>query len=63
MNPTCECLGDSYSSYHCEITADHVMVYQIVSKSFAYVVISTMHKEHQAIDFFLMKETKQINFF
>jgi hypothetical protein len=39
MNYTCECLGDSYSGRHCEITATKIKIYKIVSKSFAYVAI------------------------
>ncbi len=35
----CECLGDSFSGSHCEITATYVVVRQIVSKSFAYIAI------------------------
>ena len=39
MNYTCECLGDSYTGRHCEITATKIKIYQIVGKSFAYVSI------------------------
>lgn len=39
MNYTCECLGDSYFGKHCEETATKIVVFQIVSKSFAYVGI------------------------
>ena len=35
----CECLGDSYSGRHCEITAKTVLVYQLVAKSCGYVAI------------------------
>ena len=35
----CECLGDSFSGEHCEKTATHMVVRQVVSKSFAYVAI------------------------
>jgi hypothetical protein len=39
LNYKCECLGDSYSGQHCEITASKIKIYQIISKSFAYVAI------------------------
>jgi hypothetical protein len=39
MNYTCECLGESYSGRHCEITAVKLKIYKIVSKSFAYIGI------------------------
>ncbi len=39
LNYTCECLGDSYSGRHCEITTTKIIIYKIVSKSFAYVAI------------------------
>ena len=39
QNFTCQCLGDSYSGRHCEITNHRTTVLQIVSKSFAYVSI------------------------
>lgn len=39
LNYTCECLSDSYSGRHCEITASKIVVYQTVSKSFAYIAI------------------------
>jgi hypothetical protein len=35
----CECLGDSFSGLHCEITANHIVVRQLVSKSFAFIAI------------------------
>ncbi|CAF2929625.1 unnamed protein product [Rotaria sp. Silwood2] len=35
----CECLGDSYSGRHCEITSLKIKIYKIVSKSFSYVAI------------------------
>lgn len=38
-NYSCECLGGSYSGRHCEITAQQITVYKIISKSFAYVAI------------------------
>jgi hypothetical protein len=39
LNYSCECLGDSYSGRHCEITATRIIIYKTVSKSFAYVAI------------------------
>jgi hypothetical protein len=39
MNYTCECLGESYSGRHCEITTVKLKIYKIVSKSFAYIGI------------------------
>jgi hypothetical protein len=39
LNYTCECLSGSYSGRHCEITAKRIIIYKIVSKSFAYIVI------------------------
>jgi hypothetical protein len=42
MNYKCECLGESYSGRHCEITATKIKIYKIVSKSFAYVAIIAM---------------------
>jgi hypothetical protein len=38
----CECLGDSYSGRHCEITAKAILVYKPVSKSCGYVAIISM---------------------
>ena len=38
-NYTCLCLKNTYSGEHCEITANQLIVLQIVSKSFAYVSI------------------------
>ncbi len=35
----CECLGDSYSGRHCEITATRTIIHQVVSKSFAFIAI------------------------
>ncbi len=35
----CECLGDSFSGQHCEIVAAKIQIYQIASKSFAYIAI------------------------
>lgn len=35
----CECLSGSYSGPFCEITAARIIIYQIVSKSFAYIAI------------------------
>jgi hypothetical protein len=39
LNYTCECLGTSYSGRHCEIRASKIIIYTIVSKSFAYIAI------------------------
>ncbi|CAF4947619.1 unnamed protein product [Rotaria sp. Silwood1] len=39
LNYICECLGDSYSGRHCEITSTKIFIYKIVSKSFAYIAI------------------------
>ena len=38
----CECLAGSYSGRHCEIVAQRVVIFKIVSKSFAYVAIIAM---------------------
>jgi hypothetical protein len=38
----CECLGDSYSGRHCEMTAKKILVYKLVSKSWGYVAIISM---------------------
>ena len=35
----CECLQGSYSGEFCEITATRIIIYQIVSKSCAYIAI------------------------
>lgn len=35
----CECLGESFSGEHCENTATHIVVRQVVSKSFAFIAI------------------------
>jgi hypothetical protein len=39
MNYTCECLGDSYSGRHCEITNSGTVIRQMVSKSFSFIAI------------------------
>jgi hypothetical protein len=39
LNYSCECLGDSYSGRHCEITAGKHVIRQIVSKAFGYIAI------------------------
>ncbi|CAF3592103.1 unnamed protein product [Rotaria socialis] len=39
LNYSCECLGDSYYGRHCEKTAQKTVVFQMVSKSFAYIAI------------------------
>lgn len=41
-NYTCECLAGSYYGLHCEITTTRIIIYQIVSKSFAYIAIIAM---------------------
>ena len=38
-NYTCGCLENSYSGRHCEITANRIVIYQIISKSAAYIAI------------------------
>ena len=38
-NYTCECLGDSFSGRHCEVTSVKIKIYRFVSKSFGYVAI------------------------
>jgi hypothetical protein len=35
----CECLGNSFSGLHCEITAAHIVMRKAISKSFAYIAI------------------------
>jgi hypothetical protein len=42
LNYSCECLGDSYFGRHCEFTTKRIIIYKIVSKSFAYVAIIAM---------------------
>ena len=39
LNYTCECLGGSYFGRHCENTEKRIIIYKIVSKSFAYIAI------------------------
>jgi hypothetical protein len=39
LNYTCECLGESFSGRHCEITATKIKIFQRVSKSFALIAI------------------------
>jgi hypothetical protein len=38
----CECLGDSYSGRHCEITAKRIIIYKIISKLIAWIAIIVM---------------------
>ena len=38
----CECLGDSYSGRHCEITSSRILILRAVSKSFAFIAIIAM---------------------
>jgi hypothetical protein len=42
LNYTCQCLGQSYSGQHCEITSSQIVAYEIVSKSFACIAIIAM---------------------
>ena len=35
-NYRCECLGNSYSDRHCEITSSQITLYKIASRSFAF---------------------------
>ncbi|CAF0829839.1 unnamed protein product [Adineta steineri] len=42
LNYTCECLGNFYFGRHCEITATKLIIYKIISKSFAYISIIAM---------------------
>ena len=42
LNYTCECLGQSYSGRHCEITSQETIGRQRLSKSFAYIAIVAM---------------------
>ena len=39
LNYTCQCLGDSFSGRHCEITASGTIILQTVARLFAYVAI------------------------
>jgi hypothetical protein len=41
-NYSCECLGDSYSGRHCEITSQKTFVRKIVSKSLSYIAILSL---------------------
>ncbi|CAF0808853.1 unnamed protein product [Adineta ricciae] len=38
-NYTCDCLGSSYYGRHCEFTTTKLVVYKMISKSFAYIAI------------------------
>ena len=42
LNYSCECLGDSYYGRHCEKTSTKTVMFQTVSKSFAYIAIIAM---------------------
>jgi hypothetical protein len=42
LNYTCECLGDSYSGRHCEITSAKVVTIKATSKSLAAIAIIAM---------------------
>ncbi len=35
----CECLGNSFSGRHCEITENGIVIRQVISKSSAYIAI------------------------
>ncbi|CAF1113374.1 unnamed protein product [Adineta ricciae] len=35
----CECLGSSYSGRHCETASKKIVIFKIVSKSFAYIAV------------------------
>jgi hypothetical protein len=40
LNYTCECVGNNfYSGRHCEIKSRKIIIFNIVSKSFAYIAI------------------------
>jgi hypothetical protein len=42
LNCTCECLGASYSGRYCEIISSKTVLFQILSKCFAYIAILAM---------------------
>ena len=42
LSYTCECLGESFSGRHCEITSRETILRQRLSKSFAYIAIIAM---------------------
>ena len=41
-NYTCQCLGDSFSGRHCEITAQNMIIREVVAKTFGYIAIIVM---------------------
>lgn len=41
-NYTCLCLRDSYYGEHCEMTENHIIIRQTISRSFAFIVIIVM---------------------
>ena len=42
LNYTCECLGESYSGRHCEITSRKTVIFKTVSKSCGAVAITAL---------------------
>ncbi|CAF1354846.1 unnamed protein product [Adineta steineri] len=42
LNYTCECLSENYYGRHCEFSTTKIIIYKIVSKSFAYIAIIAM---------------------
>ncbi|CAF4376399.1 unnamed protein product, partial [Adineta steineri] len=42
LNYTCECLSENYYGRHCEFSTKKIIIYKIVSKSFAYIAIIAM---------------------
>ncbi|CAF4011205.1 unnamed protein product, partial [Adineta steineri] len=42
LNYACECLSENYYGRHCEFSTTKIIIYKIVSKSFAYIAIIAM---------------------
>ncbi|CAF1242344.1 unnamed protein product [Adineta steineri] len=42
LNYTCECLSNNYYGRHCEFSTTKIIIYKIISKSFAYIAIIAM---------------------
>ncbi|CAF1129874.1 unnamed protein product [Adineta steineri] len=42
LNYTCECLSNNYYGRHCEFSTTKIILYKIISKSFAYIAIIAM---------------------
>ncbi|CAF4066496.1 unnamed protein product [Adineta steineri] len=42
LNYTCECLSNNYYGRHCELSTTKIIIYKIISKSFAYIAIVAM---------------------